>query len=202
MRISDKTNHTFQNMKQFNCCYLLWVLLLSACKAPSGESGNVHSPGDSGDDSKPNIIFILVDDLGYADVGFNGSTYYETPALDALAQDGLVLDRSYMYPSCSPSRTCYFTGKQSFRTGVYTVPVLETGTDQENIFSRWTVGREHPIFMEELVDVGYQGIHLGKWHIVGPYPQEELAMDWPIKQKLTQPKPWDFSWVSYHRPAD
>lgn len=148
---------------------------------------------------KPNIIFILVDDLGYADVGFNGSTYYETPAMDALAQDGLVLDRSYMYPTCSPSRTCYFTGKQSFRTGVYTVPVLEKGTEQENIFSRWTVGREHPIFMEQLAEAGYKGIHLGKWHIVGPYPKEEMAMDWPIKEKLKQPSPWDFSWVRYHQ---
>lgn len=149
--------------------------------------------------AKPNIVFILVDDLGYGDVGFNGSTWYETPNMDALAEGGLVLDHSYMYPSCSPSRTCYFTGKQSFRTGVYTVPVLERGTDQENIFSRWTVGREHPIFMEQLVKVGYKGIHLGKWHIVGPYPKEELAMDWPITKKLTQPQPWDFSWVASHR---
>ena len=83
---------------------------------------------------KPNIIFILVDDLGYAEVGFNGSRYYETPAIDALAYSGLVLDNAYMYPTCSPSRTALFTGKQSFRTGVYTVPVLEKGSEQENIF--------------------------------------------------------------------
>ncbi|MGB7326466.1 MAG: sulfatase-like hydrolase/transferase [Rubripirellula sp.] len=46
---------------------------------------------------------------------------------------------------------------------------------------------------------GYQSIHLGKWHIVGPYPEKELAMDWPIKQKLTQPDPGDFSWVAPHK---
>ncbi|MEQ9289094.1 MAG: sulfatase [Cyclobacteriaceae bacterium] len=157
--------------------------------------------GQAQPQTRPNIIFILVDDLGYADVGFNGSVYYETPALDALAKESLVLDQAYMYPTCSPSRTALFTGKQSFRTGVYTVPVLEKGDAQENIFSRWTVGREHPIYAEALADVGYKSIHLGKWHIVGPYPEKELAMDWPIKEKLGQPDPGDFSWVRTHKSA-
>ncbi|AWW32872.1 sulfatase [Echinicola strongylocentroti] len=148
---------------------------------------------------KPNIIFILVDDLGYGDVGFNGSKYYETPNIDRLAGEGLIFDQSYMYPTCSPSRTAIFTGKQSFRTGVYTVPVLEKGTAQENIFSRWTVGKEHEIYAEVLAQQGYKSIHLGKWHIVGPYPEAELRMDWPIQHKLTQPDPGDFSWLEAHR---
>ncbi len=152
-----------------------------------------------GQEQPPNIIFVLVDDLGYADVGFNGSTYFETPAIDALAKESLVFDNAYMYPTCSPSRTALLTGKQSFRTGVYTVPVLEKGDAQQNIFSRWTVGREHPIYAEPLATAGYQSIHLGKWHIVGPYPEEELAMDWPIQEKLSQPDPGDFSWVKNHK---
>ena len=150
-------------------------------------------------EKQPNIIFVLVDDLGYADVGFNGSTYFETPALDALAKESLVFNNAYMYPTCSPSRAALFTGKQSFRTGVYTVPVLERGDDQENIFSRWTVGKEHPIYAEPLATAGYKSIHLGKWHIVGPYPEKELAMDWPIQQKLNQPQPGDFTWVENHK---
>ncbi len=148
---------------------------------------------------KPNIVFILVDDLGYSDVGFNGSTYYETPAIDALANSGLVLEYAYMYPTCSPSRTALFTGKQSFRTGVYTVPVLEKQTDQESIFSRWTVGREHIGYSQPLAEAGYKMIHLGKWHLVGPYPSEELKMKFPLKEKLKQPNPWDFSWVEHHK---
>ena len=149
--------------------------------------------------SKPNIVFILVDDLGHADVGFNGSTYYETPNIDALAGSGLVIGNAYMYPTCSPSRTALATGKQSFRTGVYTVPVLEKGDDQENIFSRWTVGEEHTMYSQPLADAGYKSIHIGKWHLVGPYPKEELAMEFPLKEKLGQPDPWDFSWVPYHK---
>jgi len=148
---------------------------------------------------KPNIVFILVDDLGYADVGFNGSKWFETPNLDALAKESLVLDNAYMYPTCSPSRTALFTGKQSFRTGVYTVPVLEKGTAKENIFSRWTVGREHPIYAEPLAEVGYKSIHLGKWHIVGPYPKEELKMKFPIQQRLTQPNSGVYDWADVHK---
>lgn len=165
-----------------------YLILLAACLCPSISKAD-----------KPNILFIMADDLGYADVGFNGSKWYETPGLDALAEDSLVFDHSYMYPTCSPSRTALFTGRQSFRTGVYTVPVLEKGTDQENIFSRWTVGREHPIYSEPLAENGYKAIHLGKWHIVGPYPQDELQSTFPLKKKLTQPKPGDFSWVANHK---
>lgn len=150
-------------------------------------------------EKQPNIIFILVDDLGYSDVGFNGTSFYETPNLDALAKESLVFDNAYMYPTCSPSRTALFTGKHSFRTGVYTVPVLEKGDSTENIFSRWTVERKHPIYAEALATAGYQSIHLGKWHIVGPYPETELNQPFPFSKKLTQPDAGDYSWVAKHQ---
>ena len=149
--------------------------------------------------AKPNIIFILVDDLGYADVGFNGSTYYETPHIDKLAESGLILQNAYMYPTCSPSRTAIATGKQSFRTGVYTVPVLERGTDQENIFSRWTVGTQHTLYSQPMAKTGYQSIFLGKWHLVGPYPEFEAHAQFPLKVKLKQPDPGDYSWAEKHK---
>lgn len=165
---------------------LLATLFLSACALVTASE-------------KPNIVFVLVDDLGYADVGFNGSKWYETPNIDKLASEGLILTNAYMYPTCSPSRTALFTGKQSFRTGVYTVPVLEKGTAEENIFSRWTVGQEHTGYSEPLAGAGYQSIHLGKWHLVGPYPTEERKKSFPLSEKLTQPDPFDFSWVEHHK---
>ena len=150
-----------------------------------------------GSDERPNIIFILADDLGWQDVGFMGSRYFETPALDALAQDSLVLENAFMYPTCSPSRAAILTGQQSFRTGCYTVPVLEKGNRQDNIFSRWTVGAAHPVFSQPLKEAGYQLIHLGKWHIVGPNPESEKTH--PFSQKLGQPKNGDLSWVEAHQ---
>ena len=67
---------------------------------------------------KPNIVFIVADDLGMQDVGFMGSKYFETPHLDALSADSMVFDQAYMYPTCSPSRAAILTGQQSFRTGM------------------------------------------------------------------------------------
>ena len=169
-----------------NWFIILLCLSFNACTSPSSRQP-----------AKPNIIFIMADDLGWQDVGFMGSKWFETPNLDKRANESLVFTNAYMYPTCSPSRTALFTGRQSFRTGVYTVPVLERGDDQANIFSRWTVGQEHPIFAQPLNDAGYKLIHLGKWHIVGPNPEEE--QDYPFDKKLKQPGNGDVSWVEKHQ---
>ena len=151
----------------------------------------------SAGEKKPNIIFILADDLGWQDVGFMGSEYFETPHLDTLAQESLVMENAFMYPTCSPSRAALLTGQQSFRTGCYTVPVLERGPAEDNIFSKWTVGSEHTVFAKPLREVGYQLIHLGKWHIVGPHPDREKEL--LLRKKLTQPKSGDLSWLESHQ---
>src|SRR5690606_28782486 len=122
---------------------------------------------------RPTIIFIMADDLGWQDVGFMGSKWFETANLDALAKEGVVFNNAYMYPTCSPSRAALLTGKQSFRTDIYNVPVLEQGDDQSNIFSRWTVKKEHTFYAEPLRNSGYFLTHIGKWHVVGPRPYEE-----------------------------
>ena len=149
------------------------------------------------EEDRPNIVFIMADDLGWQDVGFMGSSYFETPHLDALAKESLVFEQAYMYPTCSPSRSALLTGQQSFRTGSYCVPVLEKGKAKDNVFSKWTITKDHPLYSEPLDEAGYRLIHLGKWHIVGPHPEKETAL--PFKRPLTQPKNGDLSWLSAHR---
>ncbi|WP_044631213.1 sulfatase [Neotamlana sedimentorum] len=151
-------------------------------------------------EKKPNIIFIMADDLGWQDVGFMGSQWFETPNLDALAKESLVFTDAYMYPTCSPSRTALLTGKQSFRTGVYNVPVLEKGDAEHNIFSRWTVGLEHIMYAQPLKEAGYKSIHLGKWHVVGPNPKEET--NYPFKKPLKQPANGSLKWLQEHQSAE
>ena len=151
---------------------------------------------DQEEENKPNIVFIVADDLGWQDVGFMGSKWFETPNLDNLAQKSLVFNNAYMYPTCSPSRAALLTGKQSFRTGVYTVPVLERGNNQDNIFSRWTVGLEHTMYSEPLNKAGYKLIHIGKWHLVGPDPNEEE--DYPFENHLKQPANGNLDWLNNH----
>jgi len=150
------------------------------------------------EEKKPNIVFLMADDLGWQDVGFMGSEYFETPNLDALAAESLVFDNAFMYPTCSPSRAALLTGRQSFRTGSYCVPVLEKGKAKDNIFSKWTVTEEHPVYSQPLNDAGYKLIHLGKWHIVGPDPKSEdkvLAGGKTIRQ----PANGDISWLEEHQ---
>ncbi|MEO9475977.1 MAG: sulfatase [Cyclobacteriaceae bacterium] len=149
---------------------------------------------------QPNIIFIMADDLGWQDVGFMGSQWFETPNLDALASKSLVFNQAYMYPTCSPSRAALLTGKQSFRTQVYTVPVLEKKhAPDKNLYSRWTVDKSHTLYAEPLRAAGYQLIHLGKWHIVGPAPLEEEDKLYPYDEPLSQPRNGDLSWLASHQ---
>jgi arylsulfatase A-like enzyme len=59
----------------------------------------------------PNIVFFLIDDLGYADCGFNGGKEIHTPVIDKLAAEGAVLESHYVQPVCSPTRAALMTGR-------------------------------------------------------------------------------------------
>ena len=70
---------------------------------------------------KPNIVFMLIDDLSWSDVGYNGNEFYETPNIDALAAKGMIFDRAYSGgPNCLPTRACLISGMYTPRTQIYT----------------------------------------------------------------------------------
>ncbi len=103
--------------------------------------------------ARPNILFIIADDLGWADVGFNGSEI-KTPNLDRLAADGVRLDQHYVYPTCSPTRVALLSGRFPSRFGVFT-PLGAT--------TKMT-GRD-ACLPQELKRLGYRTHLTGKWHI-------------------------------------
>src|SRR6516164_1614186 len=76
---------------------------------------------------KPNIVFILADDLGWTDVGCMGSKYYETPAIDRLAREGMKFIAYANCQNCAPTRAALMSGQYPPRTGIYTVGSLERG---------------------------------------------------------------------------
>src|SRR5262245_49357080 len=78
-------------------------------------------------DSKPNIVYIVADDLGWKDVGFHGSDI-KTPNLDALAANGARLEQFYVEPMCTPSRAALMTGRYPFRYGLQTLVIPASGT--------------------------------------------------------------------------
>src|SRR5690349_13063866 len=72
------------------------------------------------DPLRPNIVFLIADDLGYQDVGFTGGKEIKTPNLDALADQGARLAAFYVQPVCSPTRAAFLTGRYPMRHGLQT----------------------------------------------------------------------------------
>lgn len=120
--------------------------------------------------TKPNIVFILVDDLGYTDVACYGSKYYETPNIDRLASQGMRFTDGYTCgPNCQPTRAALMTGQYGPRTGVYTVG----GIDRFNWQSRPLRPVDNVVKLpldkitiaQALKQAGYATGMFGKWHL-------------------------------------
>ena len=104
---------------------------------------------------KPNIVIILPDDLGWNDVGYQGS-FIRTPHLDRLAAGGAIMTQHYVMPSCTPSRVSLITGKYPSRYGILS-PAYGEVIDQGD-----------PTLASLLQDMGYFTAITGKWHMGSP----------------------------------
>ncbi len=105
---------------------------------------------------KPNIVFCLIDDLGYADCGFNGGDEIRTPNIDKLAHSGAILESHYVQPVCSPTRAALMTGRYATRTGVYTIVRPK---------AQWGLPLQERTLANALHDAGYETAITGKWHL-------------------------------------
>jgi arylsulfatase A-like enzyme len=107
-------------------------------------------------EKQPNIVFFLVDDLGYADCGFNGGKEIRTPVIDRLAASGTVIESHYVQPVCSPTRAALLTGRYPTHTGVYTI--VSPGAS-------WGLPLGERTLAEALRSAGYRTALTGKWHL-------------------------------------
>ena len=111
----------------------------------------------------PNVVFIMVDDLGWSDVGFNGSKLYETPRVDRLASQGMVLSDFYSGgPVCSPTRASIMTGKCTARTGITTY-LLSPSRDAKHVQPHLPL--EEFTIAEAFQANGFTTGYFGKWHL-------------------------------------
>ena len=129
------------------------------------------------DNKKPNVIFILVDDLGWNDLGYTGSVFYESPNIDKLSKDSFEFKTAYAASSvCSPTRASIMTGKHPARVNITdwipgldpkNKPLLGPKDLHQLPLNETTIA-------EKLKESGYKTFYAGKWHLgsQGYYPEE------------------------------
>lgn len=108
------------------------------------------------DQPRPHILYILADDLGYADVGFHGSDI-KTPNLDRLATTGARLSQFYVQPMCTPTRAALMTGRYPLRYGLQTA-VIPSGAS-------YGLATDEFLLPQAMKTAGYQTALVGKWHL-------------------------------------
>ncbi len=120
--------------------------------------------------TQPNIVFIFADDLGWKDVGYQGTDFYETPNIDRLAREGMVFTDAYAAAgNCAPSRACLLSGQYTPRHGVYAVTSTERGP--KNLMRLLPIPNtvylapEMVTMAEALKEAGYATGCFGKWHL-------------------------------------
>lgn len=123
--------------------------LLLACLVSIGSLARGAAP-------RPNIVFLLIDDLGRSDVGFMGCKDIQTPNIDKLAHGGAILDAHYVQPVCSPTRAALMTGRYATRTGVYTIV---------RPHAKWGLPLQERTLANALHEAGYETAITGKWHL-------------------------------------
>ncbi len=133
--------------------------------------------------NRPNLVLIVADDLGWKDVGFMGSDYYETPNLDRLAGEGMVFSQAYASAAnCAPSRACLMSGRYTPVHGIYTVGSSERGSSKTRRIipakNQEVLADRFYTLAEALSDAGYTTCNIGKWHLgIDPLTQ---GMDYNV----------------------
>lgn len=124
--------------------------------------------------SRPNIVLIFIDDMGYKDIGFNGSDYYLTPNIDRLATEGMIFTQGYVNAAnCAPSRACLLSGQFTPRHRLYAVGTIRRGNKNHDRLALTDVeetkvlSAETVTFAESLKKAGYATGMFGKWHLGG-----------------------------------
>ena len=151
-------------LKKLICAFLFCAALVCLVDRAVAQS----------DDNRPNIILLLADDLGYADLSCFNSPAVKTPNLDKLADDGMKFASFYAASAvCSPTRAAILTGRYPLRFGI---------TKHFNDRNQW-LPESATTVAELLGNAGYNTAHVGKWHLGG------LHVDENGKRLETQPGP-------------
>lgn len=150
-------------INRFAAIALLCLLVIGSVTENSANRGGAQF-------SKPSIVIFYIDDLGWKDVGFNGSRYYETPNIDRLASEGIIFTEAYANgPNCAPSRASLMTGQYTPRHKIYTVGTSARGREEDRqmipVPNTESLALHYITLTEALSSAGYTTGHFGKWHL-------------------------------------
>ncbi|MDE0103645.1 MAG: sulfatase-like hydrolase/transferase [Bryobacterales bacterium] len=114
-------------------------------------------------DPRPNVVLIMTDDQGWAQLGSHGDPVLQTPHLDSLAAESVEMTRFYVSPVCAPTRAALMTGRYNYRTGVV-----------DTYLGRAMMHPDEATIAEILGSAGYRTGIFGKWHLGDNYPQRPV----------------------------
>ncbi len=132
----------------------------------SGSAVQAQNPGST-QANKPNVLLILVDDLGWNNLSSYGNAYLKTPNIDRLAKEGIKFTQAYVTPQCTPTRATLLTGKHTARVALWhVIPQYEF----PNAYMKEPVYSEHlsedvPTLGDVMQQAGYRTALFGKWHL-------------------------------------
>ena len=154
-------------MRLIKILSLLFIIIQMSCSVNGDEKVQ-----------KPNVLFIIVDDLGWTDISTgapnlgNSSTYYETPNVDKLAEKGMSFTNAYTCgPNCAPTRAALMSGQYGTRTKMYTVSDPNRSKPEQRALkaadNKLFLDLEQVTIAEVLKGADYATGHFGKWHLGG-----------------------------------
>ncbi len=164
--------------------------LLLLCLAPGFVQAWADAPA-----RRPNVVFILADDLGYTDVATFGSKYYETPNIDRLATQGMKLTSHHHCQNCAPTRGALMSGQYPARTGIYTVGSIDrfdwSKRPLRPVDNITQMPLDRDLIAARLKAAGYATGMFGKWHLgdAGEYHPSRRGFDEAL---VTAGKHFDF----------
>ena len=162
-QITGDRNRTTGRGPQRQALLVSAILGVILASAPGCQTPDALAP--------PNVVFILIDDLGWTDIGAFGSSFYQTPNVDRLAADGMIFTNAYAAsPVCSPTRASIMTGLYPARLRQTDwIPGRPDRPDQRllQVEDLNRLPTEHETIAELLKEAGYTTGHIGKWHLGG-----------------------------------